>query len=581
MTRDSFRQGSLASPGLPASPLSVSGTLSGKQLFVTGTTGFLGKVLVAHLLDSVPDIGRLHLLVRAGKSRTGPVGAPERFRHIVLRSPAFRPLRARHGEHLEAWLADKVRLWEGDVTDVDCGLGGADVAELAPAIDAVIHVAGLTDFEPDPKKALEVNVRGAMHVLDLASKLERAVLVHTSTCYAAGERSGRILEALPTATPSGVPLDPEAELAQLTAIAERPTHHDPELKKEKQKAGTARAKLMGFPNTYTYSKALAEHLLSARAPTNGTRRPVPLTIVRPAIIECARTFPFEGWNEGINTTGPLMWLISSWFRHLPSKPGNHFDVVPVDTCTRSMIAITAAAIAGRAKKIYQIGTSSSNPFTIGRAIELNNLAVRKDLGASSRPKLERWVQRFMDTVPVSAEVDHAWSPKRLRGIAKEVKGLVHGLGASKLPPAVSRGRETAEMLLDDVDKTLGRVQRMLDLYRPFIHDHDWIFDNRELRALDGELDAPSRAAFGWDGDTIDWRRYWIDVLYPGLNTWCTPLLEGGTVPDDPMPAWAKDSHRQRAPRAVVSTIVSEAVATLSEPTTFAADPAPVDEGVAG
>ncbi len=544
------------------SPLSIASTLAGKELFVTGTTGFLGKVLVAHLLHEVPDIGHVHLLIRAGKSRSGPVNAADRFRHIALRSPAFRPLRARHGEHLDAFIAAKVRVWEGDVTEDDCGLSDADIAVLAPTIDAVIHVAGLTDFEPDPKKALEVNVLGALRVLDLTSKLQRAVLIHTSTCYAAGTRTGRILETVEPKTPSGLPLDADAELAHFADLAMRPTHHDPALKLERQKAGTARAKLLGFPNTYTYSKALAEHLLAACAPMNGTRRPVPLTIVRPAIIECARTFPFQGWNEGINTTGPLLWLISSWFRHLPCKETNHYDVVPVDTCTRSLIAITAAAIAGRAKPVYQIGTSSSNPFLVGRAVELNNLAVRKDLASSSYSKLERWGRRFMDSVTVSAESDHAWSPRRLRGIAKEVKGLVHSLGASKLPPAVQRGRETAEMLLEDVDKTLGRVQRMLDLYRPFIHDHDWIFDNRELRALDNELDEPSKKAFGWDGDTIDWRRYWLDVMYPGLHTWCIPLLEGGTVPDDPMPAWAKDqAAKARAagtPRAVLPTSIVDA-----------------------
>ena len=34
-------------------------------------------------------------------------------------------------------------------------------------------------------------------------------------------------------------------------------------------------------------------------------------------------------------------------------------------------------------------------------------------------------------------------------------------------------------------------------------------------------------------DAIDWRHYYMDVLYPGLHTWCLPLLEGGEVPEDP------------------------------------------------
>ncbi|MFO0749213.1 MAG: SDR family oxidoreductase [Myxococcota bacterium] len=523
--------------------------LEGKELFITGTTGFLGKVLVAHLLHEVPNVGRLHLLVRFSKSRAGVVSAVERFRRIALRSPAFRPLRARHGKDLEAFLATKVSVWEGDVTDTDCGLSPVAIERLAPVVDAVIHVAGLTDFEPDPRKALEVNVRGAVRVLDLASRFERAIMIHTSTCYVAGKTSGRVAESLrPLGASSVAPqkvFDPEVELAHFAALAKGPAGvdpKDPDAKLDRINAATARSNAVGFPNTYTYSKALAEHLLVAKAPTNGTRRPVQLTIVRPAVIECAEHFPFKGWNEGVNTTGPLMWLIKSYFRHLPCRPANRFDIVPVDACTRGLMTITAAALSGRSKAgaIYQLATSGSNPLTMGRAMELNNLAVRKDLGASNRPMHARWAQRFFDAVPVGADDQHFFAPTRLRRLAKDVKTLIGGVSEKKLAPAVRRGKETAEMVLDDVDKTLGRVQRMLDLYRPFIHDHDWIFENSGVRTLDAQLDADSKARFGWIGDAIDWRRYWLDVLYPGLNTWCLPILDGKEVPEDPLPAWAAD-----------------------------------------
>lgn len=535
-----------------SSPLSVAGTLAGKELFITGTTGFLGKVLVAHLLHEVPEVGKLHILIRHTKSRAGVVSPVERFRRIALRSPAFRPLRAKYGAGLERFLADKVTVWHGDIIDEDCGLSAETIEKLAAKVDVVVHVAGLTDFEPDPKKALEVNVKGALRVLDLTSRFERASLVHTSTCYVAGTRPGRVLEALRPLTPTpGAAasargrIDPEQELALLTAIAKGPAGVDPKdaaAKKDRINAATTRANAVGFPNIYTYTKALAEHLLFARAPQNGTRRPVSVSIVRPAIIECAEHFPFSGWNEGINTTGPLMWLIKSYFRHLPARPQNHFDVVPVDACTRALMSIGAAAIAGRVPHgaIFQIGTSSTNPLTLGRGIELNNLAVRKDLGGSNRPPLQRWVQRFFDAVPVDADANHFFAPPRLQRLVKDVKALIGGIPDKKLPPAVVRGKETAALILDDVHGSLGKIQRMLDLYRPFIHDFDWIFDNTNLRALDAQLDADSKARFGWFGDSIDWRRYWLEVLYPGLNKWCLPLLDGGEVPEDPLPEWAAD-----------------------------------------
>lgn len=38
---------------------------SGKNILITGATGFMGKVLVEKLLRSCPDIGNIYILVRA------------------------------------------------------------------------------------------------------------------------------------------------------------------------------------------------------------------------------------------------------------------------------------------------------------------------------------------------------------------------------------------------------------------------------------------------------------------------------------------------------------------------------------
>lgn len=41
-----------------------------RDVFITGATGFMGKCLVEKLLRSLPDIGRLLLLVRPKKGKT-------------------------------------------------------------------------------------------------------------------------------------------------------------------------------------------------------------------------------------------------------------------------------------------------------------------------------------------------------------------------------------------------------------------------------------------------------------------------------------------------------------------------------
>ena len=74
----------------------VRESLAGKRLLVTGVTGFLGKVLVAFLLHELPELGRITVLAR-GRRGQSPA---ERVRRIAERSPAWRPLRARHGHAL-------------------------------------------------------------------------------------------------------------------------------------------------------------------------------------------------------------------------------------------------------------------------------------------------------------------------------------------------------------------------------------------------------------------------------------------------------------------------------------------------
>src|SRR5207244_9402262 len=72
-------------------------------------------------------------------------------------------------------------------------------------------------------------------------------------------------------------------------------------------AGTKRAQELGWPNTYTLTKSLAESWIAKHGAG------LPIAVVRPAIVETSVAKPFAGWNEGINTSASLSYLLGTYF----------------------------------------------------------------------------------------------------------------------------------------------------------------------------------------------------------------------------------------------------------------------------
>src|SRR6266849_3476082 len=132
--------------------LNVGEVLSGKQILLTGCTGFLGKVTLSMLLHRYGEqLGRVHVLVRKGSSAS----AQQRFFDKVVTGEPFAPLRGQ--------------------------------------VDLVINCAGLVSFNPSLELGLNVNTIGVRHVVDACLTLG-ARLVHVSTTFVAGNRSGLVFE---------------------------------------------------------------------------------------------------------------------------------------------------------------------------------------------------------------------------------------------------------------------------------------------------------------------------------------------------------------------------------------------------
>ena len=91
-------------------------------------------------------------------------------------------------------------------------------------------------------------------------------------------------------------------------------------------------------------------------------RDLPIAIVRPSIVESSTRSPFAGWNEGINTSGPLSYLLGTNFRQLPTNERKCLDVIPVDMVCRGMTLIASAVVARRHARATAPGAPHLEPY---------------------------------------------------------------------------------------------------------------------------------------------------------------------------------------------------------------------------
>jgi long-chain acyl-CoA synthetase len=524
--------------------LSVKQSLAGKQVLLIGFTGFIGKVWLAKVLQDVPEIGPVFLLIRRQRSVT----ARRRFEKIIKESPLFDPLHAQYGEGFDQFIAEKVQVVEGDISLPNLGLEPATRDRLRAGLDLVINSSGLTDFNPDLRQALAINVDGSINVLEFQRGCDHAALLHLSTCYVVGFHDGRIAEAVtPNYTPKGIAdfdaereyralhelaqaIEARAETEEITALLREQVRAKPgnqgktlgeteltaQVRKQRQRwvrseltdAGMARALELGWPNTYTLTKSLAESLLAVRG------KDLPISIVRPSIVETSTHDPFEGWNEGVNTSAPISYLLGTFFRQMPSNENKCLDIIPVDLVCRGMILTGAALIQRRHEWLYQLATSATNPCNMRRTIELTGLAHRKHYRAQD--DFNQRLLAYFDTIPVSLERYKNLSAPMQKQMVQALQRILAPLPMMR-SPLVRRERD------------LDRVEKIIDLYKPFILHNEYVFEAQNVEILSAALPADELEAFRYDASYIDWWDYWINVHIPALRKWSYPLIEGRPV----------------------------------------------------
>lgn len=493
--------------------LSVKETYKGKTLFIAGASGFLGKVFLTLLLEKLPEIERIYILMRKRRLRS----PRERFEQMINRSFVFHNLHERYGKNLVDYLSSKIVMLEGDVSLPGLGLAPEVAQRLHGEVDLFVNTAGLVDFNPELREAISVNVDGTLHCAEFVKKCKRAKLLHVSTCFVSGQKSGTISEEVVLdRTPFGKPFDANKEYAEVSALIEkrrqeidllsRSESQDAlekkrELREQMIQEGVDRSHALGWTNTYTYSKALSEQLLKLNYAS------MPFAILRPSIVESSLSFPFPGWNEGFNTCGPLTHLLGTWLRYFPAKVGNPFDVIPVDQVANAMVLVGMELMLGTQKEVYQCSSSHMNMVTIDQAVDLTVKSHQTFYKRSGRGFWQRVVRPWWNV----KYIERSWHP------LSESKIKVY-CGILKTVFATLR-LKSLEATFAKYERKWGQIENLMDIFQPFIHDHHQIYLTDHLRRIQVQ-----EKDLEFNPNSWQWPTYWVDVHMPGLRRWCFPMI---------------------------------------------------------
>ncbi|XP_051170329.1 fatty acyl-CoA reductase wat-like [Leptopilina boulardi] len=317
------------------------------NIFVTGGSGFIGKLLLEKLLRCFPDMGKLYMMLRPKKGKS----PEERFKEH-FDDPLYERLKQEQPD-----FASKIFIIEGDTGKFDLGLSSDDRELICKNTHIIFHGAATVRFDEKLRQAVNINVRGLQLMLQLAKEMKNLkAFVHISTAFSHCISKDIKEKFYPS------PMEVDKLLSLVDLLDDQQLEHLTPLFLGK------------WPNSYAFSKAMAEE--AAKRYSTG----IPICVVRPSIVVSTWKEPIAGWTNNLyGATGVVVGSGIGLLRTLHCVPNNVAEIIPADIVINNVV-VAAWDIAQQWNEkliieeeppVFNCISSNLKPITWGRFMDLN------------------------------------------------------------------------------------------------------------------------------------------------------------------------------------------------------------------
>uniref|UniRef100_A0A182JQJ3 Fatty acyl-CoA reductase n=1 Tax=Anopheles christyi TaxID=43041 RepID=A0A182JQJ3_9DIPT len=394
---------------------------------------------------------------------------------------------------------ERIRVIEGDLEKPNFDLCPESLDYLKEHTHVILHIAATVKFDEEMIKALTINLAGTRTALEIGRQSKNLQsFVYVSTAYS-NSYDEHIQERV-------YPIDcnPEKILANLD---------DEKLIQDVIKYS------LKWPNTYTFTKALAEAL------TLEYRQHFPVAILRPSCVMSSLNEPIPGWCDSIyGTNGTFIGWYYGLIRTSHIDPEVTIDTVPVDYVSNAIIAVGWKTYMERAQEqevlVYNCVSSTDNPLTFGKKASRhsNEVSVLEYFHNSSLSP------HFVTTDERRRECEKACKKHPLlTGIyrpitfasSNEIMFRLYSLVLHYLPAYIMdmavRFRGEKPRLVDTyvkIDKVVATVKKFSNT--------TYFFDNLNMKDLYLAMSPVDHQQYPCDNRNYSWRLY-FEVAVPGLK----------------------------------------------------------------